>query len=276
LRHACCDYKTSKVECRGQVWRVEAECKGVGMSWQVIWSRKPCLKRPVLVQGMPGIGNAGKVAIDYLIDATKATKLAEFRSFSMPRSVYVGENGLVELPAITLYHVRKSRDMLFLAGDFQPIDEISCNSFCDAVVKICKELGVEEIVTTGGIGLRAVPKKPRVFATGTDRKLVKSYARYGVRTDIYGVVGPIIGVSGMLCGLAGRDGIHSVALLVEVLGSQAAIAVRGSRELLRVLNARFNLKVNVAAIEKEAQELEEELAEKTGEAKTERDVNYIG
>ena len=34
--------------------------------------KKPKLNNPIFVEGLPGIGNVGKVAVDFLIDELKA------------------------------------------------------------------------------------------------------------------------------------------------------------------------------------------------------------
>ena len=40
-------------------------------------SKVPKLKNPILIEGLPGIGNVGKLAIEHLIDSVGATKFAE-------------------------------------------------------------------------------------------------------------------------------------------------------------------------------------------------------
>lgn len=254
------------------------------MNWEVRWvGKRPKPGKSVLIEGLPGIGNVGKVAIDFLIDNFHARRVAEFHSQLMPHSVFVNERGLVELPHIELYAVeRKGRTLYFLAGDVQPVNEESCYAFCETLLELSVGLGVDEVVATGGIGLRSVPKKPRVFVTGTTAKAVAPYARIKVNKNIYGTVGPIIGVSGVLVGLSSRFKVPAVALLVEVYGHPMYLGVRGAKELLRVLNVRFGLRLDFKAIEKEIEQLERELTDKTQDlasppfgAKT-QEMNYIG
>jgi hypothetical protein len=256
--------------------------------WSVNWTgKRPAEGRAVLVEGLPGIGNAGKVAVDFLIDTLKARKIAEFHSHMMPHSVFVNEKNLVELPRIELYVVERQRlpTVLILSGDVQPVNEESCYDFCEKVLDVAVELGVEEVITLAGIGLRQAPKKPKVYVTGTTKDALKPYVKLKVSANLYGTVGPIIGVSGVLCGLAGQEKIPSVALLVEVLGHPLYLGVRGAKELLRILNARLTLKLNFKAIEKEIEMLESELTEKTQEMNVQpfarmrkpgEDLNYIG
>jgi proteasome assembly chaperone (PAC2) family protein len=224
----------------------------------------------------------GKLAVDFLVDTLKAKKIVDFRSHNLPHSVFVNEKGLVELPRIELHMVerKKGPSLLLLSGDVQPVDEASCYDFCELVVRLCKELGVSRVLTTGGIGLKSVPKKPKVYVAGTSKDAVKPFAKLKVSTDLYGTVGPIIGVSGVLCGVAGREGIPAAALLVEVFGHPMYLGVRGAKELLRVINADLKLSLNMKEIEKEIQTLEDELTEKTKDMAPipgkGDEMNYIG
>ena len=62
--------------------------------------KKQVLKNPILIVGLPGIGNVGKVSVDFMIDELKAKKVYELFSYSFPHSVFVNEDNLVELPSI--------------------------------------------------------------------------------------------------------------------------------------------------------------------------------
>ena len=95
--------------------------------WTLIKSGKksPILKSPVLIEGLPGIGNVGKVAVDFIIEEVGAEKMCEIFSYKLPHSVFVNDANLVELPSISLYSKRiKKKDFIFLAGDVQPIDAL--------------------------------------------------------------------------------------------------------------------------------------------------------
>ncbi|MBW2985994.1 PAC2 family protein, partial [Candidatus Woesearchaeota archaeon] len=117
--------------------------------WNIEFTgKKPKLKNPVLIEGLPGIGNVGKLAMDFLIEEVKAKKIAEFTSFSFPHSVFINEENLVELPTIEVYYKKfknKKKDLLLLAGDVQPIDERSCYEFSSKVLDIVQDFKCKEI-----------------------------------------------------------------------------------------------------------------------------------
>ena len=242
------------------------------------------VSKPVLIEGLPGIGNVGKVAADFIIDSLKAKKVLEIHSYHFPHSVFINEKNLIELPIIELYHKKiKNKDFLFLAGDVQPVDEESCYKFCDTVLDILESYGGKEVVTLGGIGLQTIPKKPKVFVTGNDWEYVKTFR--GASNNIYGVVGPIVGVSGVLLGLAKVRKIPAASLLAQTFGHPAYLGIKGAREMLKILNKKFKLDLNIDKLDEEIEEIEEEIRAKTQQVmdvkaaektKGAKQLNYFG
>jgi len=58
--------------------------------WSLDWTKKNIqFKDAILIAGLPGIGNVGKVAVDFLIDGLKAKNVATLFSFSLPHSVHL-------------------------------------------------------------------------------------------------------------------------------------------------------------------------------------------
>ncbi len=257
------------------------------MSWDLLKTSKlPKLKNPVLIEGLPGIGNVGKVAVDFMIEEIEAKKIAEFHSNAMPHSVFVNDENLVEMPVISLYHKRsKDHDIFFIAGDAQPIDERATYEFCDAVLDFHESVKASVIITLGGIGLPSAPKKPKVFITGTGKSVIAKYAKkHPIESKLYGVVGPIIGATGLLLGLAKRRDLNGIALLAETYGHPMYLGIRGARETVKILNDEFKLGIDMKQLDREIRQLENEAekAEQTPEVKkamrglTKGEASYIG
>ncbi len=260
------------------------------MCWEAIKLIKtlPKLNKPILIEGLPGIGNVGKVAIDFIIDELKAKKLYSLFSHTLPHSVFVNEENLVELPVIEMYYkqMKGKPDLLFLTGDVQPIDEKSSYAFCDTILEIMEKFNGGEIITTGGIGLQEVPEHPKIFITGNDEKTIEKYAK-GVKVEkkIHGVVGPIIGVTGLLLGLGQQKNIKGVALLAETFGHPMYLGVKGAKEMLAILNKKLSLKINLNKLTQEIEKLERETIKRTKElsavskqigTKKRTETSYIG
>ncbi|EQD61994.1 protein containing DUF75, partial [mine drainage metagenome] len=67
---------------------------------------KVTLRNPILVEGLPGVGNVGKLAADYLREQLKAKPLATIYSKFFPPQVYVGEEGIIRLVSNDLHYFR--------------------------------------------------------------------------------------------------------------------------------------------------------------------------
>src|SRR3989442_169731 len=57
----------------------------------------PKLNDPIFIEGLPGIGNVGKLAAEHLKDELKGVKFAEIFSKYFPPQVLVQDDGQVEL-----------------------------------------------------------------------------------------------------------------------------------------------------------------------------------
>jgi len=229
--------------------------------WDItLIGKKPKLKNPIFIEGLPGIGNVGKIAADFLVDELKAKKIYDIFSYSFPHSVFVGEDNLVELPSVSIYYKQTAKnDLLILNGDVQPSDEESCYEFCDKVLDIIQDFKCSQIITLGGIGLHSEPKIPKVYCTGNTKSAVADFKKNtDVNEKLFGVVGPIIGVSGVLLGLAKKRNIDAVSLLAETSAHPMHIGIRGAKEIIEILNKKYTMGIDIKDLNKEIESLEKE------------------
>ncbi|HIG95947.1 TPA: hypothetical protein HA249_03600 [Candidatus Woesearchaeota archaeon] len=271
------------------------------MVWKIrkVIKTMPKLKDPILIEGLPGIGNVGKVAVDFMIDELGAVKIMEFSSYSLPHSVFVNEENLVELPRIELYYKKASdfnklskknkklllpnRDFLFLSGDIQPTDEEASYDFSNTLLDVFNQFKGKELITIGGIGLSEIPEKPKVFCTGTAKHTVKNFIHdTPASSKLYGVVGPIVGVTGLLVGLAEKRKMHAVCLLAETYAHPLYLGIKGSQEVLKILNKKLSLNLDLKSLNTEIKEVEQEIMKRTEQLQnvTKKEsagqVSYIG
>lgn len=255
------------------------------MSFEIKQLSKPELNNPTLIEGLPGIGNVGKIAADFIVDNLKAKKFIEIYSNTFPHSVFVNEKNLIDLPKIELYYKKGKQDFIFLTGDVQPLSEEACYEFCNLVIDILEKYKGKEIVTLGGIGMSKIPKNPSVYCTANNNEIIKKYKTSSLNTEIFGVVGPIIGVTGLLVGLASKRNISAIALLAQTLGHPNYLGIKGARELLKILNSKLNLKLDINRLDKEISNIEKEIKERQAQlpkpkipAKeiSENETTYIG
>lgn len=253
------------------------------MTFKIKKFSDPKLKNPILIEGLPGMGNVGKIVIDYIIENLDAKKLCEIHSDKFPNSVFVNEKNLIELPKIQLYYKNiKNNSYIFLAGDIQPIEENSCYEFCELILDTFQKYKGKEIITIGGIGLPEPPQKPKVFTTANNKSIIKKYKNKNINSKLYGIVGPIIGVSGLLLGLSNERNIPAISFLAETFGHPSYLGIKGAREILQNLNQNLKLNLDLKNLDKEIKEIElEENPEKLKKYQTKLNIdgshlNYIG
>ena len=247
----------------------------------------PKTTNPILIEGLPGIGNVGKIAADFLVESLNAKKIYEIYSYSFPHSVFVNEENLVELPLVQIYYKKlKTRELMILAGDVQPLDEVNCYEFCQEILEIFKKHNGKEIITLGGMGLQEIPQNPKVYCTANQKEIIEKYKKYSpqLKTNTYGTIGPIIGVTGLLVGLAKEEKIPAISLLAETFGHPTYLGIKGARQLLKVLQKSLDLNIKLNKLDEEIDEIEEEikkvgldkLAKLDHNQKKRKDITYIG
>ncbi|MCD4666437.1 PAC2 family protein [archaeon] len=253
------------------------------MEFELNYSKNIKLKNPILIEGLPGIGNVGKIAVDFMIENLKANKIIEITSSSFPNVVFVNEKNLVDLPTICIYHKKiKNQDFLFLSGDSQPNNEADSYKLSYKIIEILKKYKTKEIITTGGIGLPKIPKNPKIYATGNSKEIIKKYKTKELNTKIFGVVGPIMGMTGLLVGLS-KNKIPAIALLSQTFGHPTYLGITSAREIIKFLNNKFKFGLNIKKLDSEIYEIEEEMKQKSTDIKdipkkslVNQETSYIG
>lgn len=228
----------------------------------IIWNifEKPKLKNPLFIEGLPGMGNVGKVTADYLADSIDATPFAELYSDSYPYHVFVNEDDSVDLPRNVFYYWKAKkkgqRDLIILTGDVQSMSPQGHYEIVNEILDFVEKFGVKEIVTIGGFAVPKIPKIPKVIGAVTEDSYKKRFSKTGIVFEAGQRVGIIIGASGLLLGLAKVRGIKGICLIGETIGRSMFTDTRAAKSVLRALMSILNLKIDMRDIEKRSDELE--------------------
>jgi hypothetical protein len=187
---------------------------------ELVYDSRPKLKEPIFVEGLPGVGNVGKIAIEHLIAELKPKKFAHLYSKYFPPQVLVDEGGLIRLVDNQFYYLkRKSKsDLLVLTGDYQGLTPEGQYEISDAIVQVCKEMGCERIVTLGGFSVGRMVTKPRVIGAGTSSAIVEEAKKLGVVFSGGEPGSGILGASGLLLALGKMRGVDGLCLMGETSG----------------------------------------------------------
>lgn len=172
---------------------------------------RPELKDPILICGLPGIGNIGMIVASLLIESSQAKIFAELYSPSFPDYVFINGEGVCRPPRYEFYaSTVRQRYLITLTGDVQPsMEEVLAHyEVCGKVLDLATSYGCKFIITIGGAPSRKVEKD--IYVAATSQKIALDYVARGA--TMYGG-GRIIGASGLLLGLAKARGLEGVCLL---------------------------------------------------------------
>ena len=239
------------------------------------------LKDAILLEGLPGVGNVGKLAAMHLIEELKAKKCMEIYSSHFPPQVLIDEDGIVNLVNNELYYYNgkgKERDLLFLVGEYQGMDSSGQYDLCQKLIEMVKEMGVTTIYTLGGYGLGKLVPDPRVLGAATSNDIVKLFKKADVEF-IDGEPGAgIVGASGLLLGLGKLQGIHGGCLMGETSGYM--VDPKSASVVLKSLQKLLGVSIDLSELEERAKQVDSitnQLKDIETSDKEERsDFNYIG
>jgi uncharacterized protein (TIGR00162 family) len=244
--------------------------------------KKPKLKDPILIEGLPGIGNVGKLATEHLIETIGAKKFAELHCKDFPPQVFISPDGTVKLVNNEFYYwkakKKDQRDIVLLTGDYQGLSSQGQYELVEKILDIIEELGVKELYTLGGYGLGYEIEEPKVLCATTEKHMVKTLKKYGAVFKKNEPGGGIVGASGLLLGLGKLRGLEGACLMGETPGY--LVDPKSAKAVLKVLMKITNIKISMSALEKKAKEIEHiahQLKEIEGLSKEKgEELKYIG
>jgi len=223
----------------------------------VVFKEKPKLNDPILVEGLPGVGNVGKLAAEHMVDQLKAVKFADIYSKYFPPQVLVNDSGTIRLVCNEMFFVQRpeaANDLVILVGDYQGLTPDGQYELSDRTLKLAKELGVKKIFTLGGYGLGKMIEKPRVLGAATDPELVDEMKKHGVTFSKGEPGSGIVGASGLLLGLGNLYGMKSVCLMGETSGY--FVDPKGAQAVLEVLARILDVKIDFTELESKAEQID--------------------
>lgn len=243
--------------------------------------KKPKLNSPVLIGGLPGIGNIGKIAADYLVEKLKMEKLADIFSQYLPPQVFLNDEGEAKLVRNSIYYkkFRGKSDLLILVGDFQGTTQEGQYELTHFVLELAKKWNVSTLYTLGGYSTGKIVEIPRVLGAVTEVDMVNGLQEGGVVFPKGEPGGGIVGSAGLMLGL-GKElfSIDGACLMGETSGYFAD--PKGAKEVLKVLSKLLNIKLDLSDIEersKQIQQITEKMQEDVqNKMQQKEDLGYFG
>jgi uncharacterized protein len=242
-------------------------------------------KNPVLIEGLPGLGLVGKIAIRYLIKQLKAQKFAYLYSPHFPYFVLVSKKGSVRLLRGSFYYWKNSEgksDLILFTGDSQSQTIEGQYEIADRMLDFAQKHNIQTIVTIGGYRVET-NEKPKAYVAATSPEMLNRAIEAGAVLSDSG--SPIVGTAGLILGLARFKKIDAFCLLGETRGYLPD--PMAARSILEVLKAMFTFDLDLAGLEEDIakaekmvtrlQKIEEKRALQAEETRKEEDkkTTYI-
>jgi len=257
---------------------------------------KPKLKEPILIEGLPGFGQVGRLVAEHLVKELKGKKFAELYSPHFPPQVMIMPDGKVDMITNNFFAItgKGKRDILIVVGEAQAATITGQYEICTKILDVAQEFKVKDVITIGGYATGKLLKEPKVFGAATSSEVIKEFEKHGVifKSAPGEFKGGIVGASGLLVGLSGLRGMNAVCLMGETPGHPLLIDAKAGEAVIRVLSKHLKVEIPLGELDNRAKELEkfrlglermmkkmmkkeEEGAEKEAEEEEEK-TKYIG
>ena len=212
--------------------------------------KKKDLKGYTLIEGFPGMGLVGPMAISYIVDKLGMEYVGYLESGDFPPLVSIHRS--VPMPPIRVYVNDKYKVATVFAEFAIPMELIY--ELSNVVYSFVKDNGISSIYSIGGI-----PKtedQDKVFALASTSELVKSVEKAGLKPIEEGVA---TGVSAILLENSAQDKFPDISILVPI--TQNIIDPKYAEQAINSLNNLLHLNIDTAELEKEAKMVDEKIRE---------------
>ncbi len=246
----------------------------------VKYTEKPELNEPVLIEGLPGVGNVGKISAEYLVEKLGAKLFVEIYSKYLPPQVLMKGDGTLYMVKNELYYYKNpdGRDLIILVGDYQGMNSEGQYELSYKVLEIVKEFGTKFILTLGGYGTGNLVDEPRVFGAATHKEIVEEFEKYDVVFSPSDPAGGIVGAAGLLLGLGSVIfDMKGICLMGETSGYFSD--PKSALYVLRIVDKYFGLNLDMEEMElrsKEITEITTQIKEEQMQEERREDLGYIG
>lgn len=227
------------------------------MAIQIIKTAKPKLKKPVLIDGFPGMGLVGTVAASYLVEKLKMEPMGYIESDSFPPLAAV-HNYSPHFPA-RLYSSRKYNLIVLLSEFIVPIGSV--HELSSRIWEFSKKEKVSRIISLGGITIKG--EQDTVYTIASSQKLRDELSKVSGTQGIK--EGATTGVTGVLLAKGSVEDFPVISLLAEA--HEEFMDPKAAAMVLEMLNRMLKLDVDTRELESESAKIHEKMQDVMDKAK---------
>ena len=235
---------------------------------ELILHEKP--KRPIIVEGFPGIGYVGTITVEYMINHLDAKPIGLIFDEKIPPVAMLYKNQTRRL--MEIYYAKKE-NIVFIHA-ITGIRGMEWD-IADTILELAKTLNAKEIISLEGVVSPLDDQLSRVFIRSNYSNSEKEFLKMGVEKLENGAV---TGVTGAL--MLKSEHVNSTFLFAET--SAGMPDSRSSAELIKYLDSYLGLKIDPTPLIKQAEEFENKLKDLVklslngSEEKNKDNLSYLG
>ena len=229
-------------------------------------TKKPKLKKPILICAWPGMGEVAFKLGNYLKDKLKMEEFAALEAPELfpPPGIWIQDSQIqLPRPGLGKFYFYKNKsgpnDLIVFLSDAQPLLE-HAYEYCKKILSLSKEFAVRRVFT-----FAAMPQPidhtvtPEVWCAATDKKLIAELNNSGAGLKEL-TSGQVSGLNGLLLGIAKELGFEGVCLLGET--PLFTIQIENPKSSLSILSKLIQLlkiDVDVSPLSEQARFMEQEI-----------------
>jgi uncharacterized protein len=210
------------------------------------------LKRPVLVEGFPGLGLVGTISASYLVEKLKMEQIGYITSDNFPPLAAV-HNYKPAYPA-RIYASKKHNLIVLISEFIIPLQAIY--ELAEKIHIYAKEMGVSQIVSLGGITMKQDDDNKVYAITSMDKLTAELERHHKVKLIKEGAT---TGVTGVLLAEGAIENFPVVSFLAQA--HEETMDPHASAMVLEVLKSYLSLEFDTNELDKEAESLDIKMKE---------------
>ncbi len=207
------------------------------------------LKGATFIEGFPGLGLVGPMAVSYIIDKLDMKYIGYIESDDFPPIITIHDSK--PYPPVRLYFSDKKGIVAAFAEFAVPMPLIK--ELSQRLFDFIKEKKIAQIISIGGMPSKG-PDDKEIYAIASTPDALKMAQKDGLDAVVEGVSA---GVSALLLFESASEGVPDINLLVPI--DPTVIDPKYAETAITGINKLLNLNIDVTELEKEAKEVEDKI-----------------
>jgi uncharacterized protein len=223
----------------------------------VLFNKKARYSGYTMVEGFPGYGLVGTIAVNFLVEKFKMELIGYAESALFPPIIAIHNN--TPLPPLRIYKSDKYKLLIIMSEFVMSMKTVHMMS--DMLYQWCEDNGIRRMVSLGGISIAG--KQDEVFGITSDPKELKLFDKFGVLPIKEGAT---TGINALLLQKASMGGkVPVLSLLAEAKPDY--VDPLGAAMVLTSLSDYLGMPIDTSELVKEAMVLDGKIRKNIDAAK---------